>query len=113
MSGHGLNAKSDYLNHISQVYRSSTLPKQPWELPSFVPIFEPQKTLFQQTLSVPGPPQVAVGSSASASSQKKPRLAVVQASFQVAWTKAVSAKRRLGPADQRARAEDKVQALLA
>ena len=66
MSGHGLNAKSDYLNHISQVYRSSTLPKQPWELPSFVPIFEPQKTLFQQTLSVPGPPQVAVGSSASA-----------------------------------------------
>ena len=113
MSGHGLNAKSDYLNHISQVYRSSTLPKQPWELPSFVPIFEPQKTLFQQTLSVPGPPQVAVGSSASASSQKKPRLAVVQASFQVAWTKAVSAKRHLGPADQRARAEDKVQALLA
>ena len=37
---------------------------------------------------------------------------MVQASFQVAWTKAVSAKRHRGPAEQRVQAEERVQSLL-
>ena len=113
MSGRDPSFVENELFMRSQTHAKSTHPRQPWEQPGMLFVFNPVQAAFPSQLSIPYQGQQARSTSTAPDSQRR-----VQDSSSLnvapcqAWTWAVKAKRGLGSADRRNEAFQKILSLL-
>ncbi|CAE7540441.1 unnamed protein product [Symbiodinium sp. CCMP2592] len=113
MSGHDPRASENEVFMRSITHARSSLPRQPWEQPAMLCIFDPLKAAFPQGLNLPYQGVVPASSvpqtAAQPSDSGNP---VTSGSHCQAWTRAVKAKRGPRAADRRDEAYRRVLTLL-
>ncbi|CAE7192582.1 unnamed protein product, partial [Symbiodinium sp. CCMP2592] len=113
MSGHDPRASENEVFMRNITHARSSLPRQPWEQPAMLCIFDPLKAAFPQGLNLPY--QGLVGSSPVPQTTAQPSdsgPSVTSGSHCQAWTRAVKAKRGPRAADRREEAYRRVLTLL-
>ena len=97
----------------SQTHANSTHPRQPWEQPGMLCVFNPVKAVFPSQLSIPYQgPQVRQTDVTSHPQQQTSASATRPVVCCQAWTRAVKAKRGPAPTDKRNEAFNKILSLL-
>ncbi|CAE7272750.1 unnamed protein product, partial [Symbiodinium sp. CCMP2592] len=113
MSGHDPRASENEVFMRSITHARSSLPRQPWEQPAMLCIFDPWKAAFPQGLNLPyqgvAPASSTPQTAAQPSDSGNP---VPSGSHCQAWTRAVKAKRGPRAADRRDEAYRRVLTLL-
>ncbi|CAE7369217.1 unnamed protein product [Symbiodinium sp. CCMP2592] len=113
MSGHDPRASENEVFMRSITHGRSSLPRQPWEQPAMLCIFDPLKAAFPQGLNLPyqgvAPASSTPQTAAQPSDSGNP---VPSGSHCQAWTRAVKAKRGPRAADRRDEAYRRVLTLL-
>ena len=113
MSGRDPSSVENELFMRSQTYAKSTHPRQPWEQPGLLSVFNPVQAAFPLQLSVPYQgPQARLATVMSDPQKKAKDSATSQVAHCQAWTRAVKAKRGPGSADKRNEAFHKILSLL-
>ena len=113
MSGRDPRAVENELFMRSQAHSASSYPRQPWEQPGLVCVFNPVQAAFPARLSVPyqGPAVPPTHTGSATQPTQRVLLANLVAPC-AAWTRAVKAKRGSGSADKRTEAFNKILTLL-
>ena len=96
----------------SKTHAKSAIPRQPWEQPGLLCVFNPVQAAFPMSLSIPYQGSSPSQASLPSDPQHVPVQDLTLATPGQAWTRAVKAKRGPGPADKRAEAYRRVLALL-
>ena len=96
----------------SKTHAKSAIPRQPWEQPGLLCVFNPVQAAFPMSLSIPYQGSSPSQASLSSDPQHVPVQDLALATPGQAWTRAVKAKRGPGPADKRVEAYRRVLALL-
>ncbi|CAE7403202.1 unnamed protein product [Symbiodinium sp. CCMP2592] len=113
MSGHDPRASENEVFMRSLTHARSSLPRQPWEQPAMLCIFDPLKAAFPQGLNLPYQGVVPASPVPQTAAQPSdPGNSVTSGSHCQAWTRAVKAKRGPRAADRREEAYRRVLTLL-
>ena len=113
MSGRDPSFVENELFMRSQTHAKSTHPRQPWEQPGMLCVFNPVQAAFPSQLSVPYQGQQARSTSTAPDPQRQVHDSASQpVAHCQAWTRAVKAKRGPGSADKRNEAFQKILSLL-
>ena len=97
----------------SQTHAKSTHPRQPWEQPGMLCVFNPVQAVFPSQLSIPYQGPQASSTSAVPGPQRQVHDSAAQpVAYCQAWTRAVKAKRGPASADKRNEAFHKILSLL-
>ena len=113
MSGRDPSFVEHELFMRSQTHAKSTHPRQPWEQPGMLCVFNPVQAVFPSQLSIPYQGPQASSTSAVPGPQRQVHDSAAQpVAYCQAWTRAVKAKRGPASADKRNEAFHKILSLL-
>ncbi|OLP80428.1 hypothetical protein AK812_SmicGene39165 [Symbiodinium microadriaticum] len=113
MSGRDPSFVENELFMRSQTHAKSTHPRQPWEQPGMLCVFNPVQAVFPSQLSVPYQGPQASSTNAAPGPQRRVHDSAAQpVAYCQAWTRAVKAKRGPASADKRNEAFNKILSLL-
>ena len=103
MSGRDPRAVENELFMRCQAHSASSYPRQPWEQPGLLCVFNPVQAAFPARLSIPYQGSAVTPTNVSSATQPVPiALSSKSATPCEAWKRAVKAKRGMGSSDKRA-----------